>query len=64
MADAAHKGGRLALEEMEISNSFMQKGIDLVVDGHDGDVMRAALQKDIALTTNVYEQGASVLCIR
>ena len=48
MADAARKGGFLALEEMEISNSFMQKGIDLLVDGHDGDVVRAALQKDIA----------------
>ena len=60
MADAARKGGFLALEEMEISNSFMQKGIDLLVDGHDGDVVRAALQKDIALTTERHEQGAKV----
>lgn len=29
MADAARKGGFLALEEMEIPNPFMQKGIDL-----------------------------------
>jgi chemotaxis protein MotA len=43
MADAARKGGFLALEEMEISNSFMQKGIDLLVDGHDVDVVRSAL---------------------
>ncbi|MFV8462350.1 flagellar motor protein PomA [Vibrio campbellii] len=60
MADAARKGGFLALEEMEISNSFMQKGIDLLVDGHDSDVVRAALQKDIALTTERHEQGAKV----
>ncbi|GAB2666153.1 flagellar motor protein PomA [Vibrio panuliri] len=60
MADAARKGGFLALEEMEISNSFMQKGIDLLVDGHDADVVRSALQKDIALTDERHEQGTGV----
>ena len=35
MADAARKGGFLALEEAEISNEFMQKGVDMLVDGHD-----------------------------
>ncbi|MDN3696576.1 MULTISPECIES: flagellar motor protein PomA [Vibrio] len=60
MADAARKGGFLALEEMEITNSFMQKGIDLLVDGHDADVVRAALQKDIALTNERHEQGGKV----
>ncbi len=60
MADAARKGGFLALEEMEISNSFMRKGIDLLVDGHDADVVRAAMQKDIALTDERHERGAKV----
>ncbi|PMH37511.1 flagellar motor protein PomA [Vibrio sp. 10N.286.49.B3] len=60
MADAARKGGFLALEEMEITNSFMQKGIDLLVDGHDAEVVRAALRKDITLTEERHEQGARV----
>ncbi|EGU48213.1 flagellar motor protein PomA [Vibrio ichthyoenteri ATCC 700023] len=60
MADAARKGGFLALEEMEITNTFMQKGIDLLVDGHDADVVRSALQKDIALTDERHEKGTSV----
>ncbi|MEI8631816.1 flagellar motor protein PomA [Vibrio sp. PP-XX7] len=60
MADAARKGGFLALEEMEISNSFMQKAIDLLVDGHDSDVVRSALQKDIALTDERHESGTGV----
>lgn len=60
MADAARKGGFLALEEMEITNSFMQKGIDLLVDGHDADVVRAALKKDIALTGERHTQGTGV----
>ncbi|MBF4247743.1 flagellar motor protein PomA, partial [Vibrio anguillarum] len=60
MADAARKGGFLALEEMEITNSFMQKGIDLLVDGHDADVVRSALQKDIVLTDERHSQGTGV----
>ncbi len=39
----------LALEEMEIPNPFMQKGIDLLVDGHDADVVRATLLKRYCL---------------
>jgi chemotaxis protein MotA len=60
MADAARKGGFLALEEMEITNSFMQKGIDMLVDGHDADVVRTALEKDIDLTDARHDQGARV----
>ena len=61
MADAARKGGFLALEEAEISNPFMQKGVDMLVDGHDADVVRATLQKDIDLTTERHETGAKML---
>lgn len=57
LADAARKGGFLALEEAEIPNTFMQKGINMLVDGHDGDVVRATLQKDITLTTQRHELG-------
>lgn len=60
MADAARKGGFLALEEAEISNAFMQKGVDMLVDGHDADVVRGTLQKDIALTTERHETGVSM----
>ena len=57
MADAARKGGFLALEEAQIDNAFMQKGVDLLVDGHDGEVVRSTLQKDILLTTERHETG-------
>ncbi|HIF9227401.1 TPA: flagellar motor protein PomA [Photobacterium damselae] len=60
MADAARKGGFLALEEMEIENPFLRKGIDLLVDGHDADVVRATLQKDISLTHERHEQGIGI----
>lgn len=61
MADAARKGGFLALEEAEITNAFMQKGVDMLVDGHDADVVRATLQKDINLTTERHESGAKMM---
>ncbi|WP_448568218.1 flagellar motor protein PomA [Thalassotalea ganghwensis] len=61
MADAARKGGFLALEEAEISNSFMQKGVDMLVDGHDADVVRGTLQKDINLTTERHETGIGMM---
>ncbi|MCE9789329.1 flagellar motor protein PomA [Shewanella chilikensis] len=60
MADAARKGGFLALEEAQISNSFMQKAVDMLVDGHDGEVVREALEKDIQLTEERHKAGISI----
>lgn len=60
MADAARKGGFLALEEAEITNPFMQKGVDMLVDGHDADVVRATLENDIRLTAGRHEVGADI----
>ncbi|MBB1427386.1 MULTISPECIES: flagellar motor protein PomA [Shewanella] len=60
MADAARKGGFLALEEAVITNTFMQKAVDMLVDGHDGDVVRNALEKDIALTEERHKTGVGI----
>ncbi|WP_434930123.1 flagellar motor protein PomA [Shewanella sp. HL-SH5] len=60
MADAARKGGFLALEEAQISNTFMQKAVDMLVDGHDGEVVRNALEKDIALTEERHKSGVNI----
>jgi chemotaxis protein MotA len=60
MADAARKGGFLALEEAQIDNPFMQKGVDMLVDGHDIDVVRDTLAKDLSMTTQRHEFGASI----
>jgi chemotaxis protein MotA len=60
MADAARKGGFLALEEAQIDNPFMQKGVDMLVDGHDVEVVRETLSKDISMTTQRHEFGATI----
>ena len=58
MADAARKGGFLALEEMEVPNSFMKKGVDMLVGGYDAEVVKATLQKDIYMTDERHDSGA------
>lgn len=60
LADSARKGGFLALEEAEIPNSFMQKGVNMLVDGHDADVVRATLLKDIGLTEKRHESAIAI----
>ncbi len=60
MADAARKGGFLALEEAEIENSFMQKGVDMLVDGHDVEVVRTTMGKDIFNTSERHDAGAII----
>lgn len=60
MADAARKGGFLALEAAVITNPFMQKGVDMLVDGHDADVVRQTLENDIRLTGERHSVGAEI----
>ena len=60
LADSARKGGFLALEEAEIPNSFMQKGVNMLVDGHDADVVRATLLKDISLSEKRHETAIAL----
>ncbi|MDG9670715.1 flagellar motor protein PomA [Hahella sp. CR1] len=60
LADAARKGGLLSLEGKEIPNAFLSKGIQLLIDGHDGDVVKALLTKDRNLTVDRHKQGSSV----
>ena len=47
LADIARKGGLLSLEGKEVSNDFLNRGIQLLVDGHDPDVVRTLLNKDM-----------------
>lgn len=60
LADEARKGGLLSLEGKEVSSDFLQKGIQLLVDGHDGDVVKQLLNKEIRLTTERHEWGVKI----
>jgi len=60
LADMARKSGLLALEGANIEDPFMKKGIGLLVDGHDGDVVKAILEKDVRMASERHLQGASI----
>jgi chemotaxis protein MotA len=60
LADAARKGGLLSLEGKEIKNEFLSRGINLLIDGHDEDVVRNVLTKDKNMAVERHKTGASV----
>src|SRR5690625_604992 len=60
LADAARKGGLLSLEGRDVSNPFLQKGIQLLVDGHDPEVVKTMLSKDRYLAAQRHYQGSSI----
>lgn len=60
IADVARKGGLLSLEGKEVSNDFLQRGITLLVDGHDPDVVRSMLNKEMKEAISRHEWGAKI----
>jgi chemotaxis protein MotA len=60
LADEARKGGLLALEGKEVSSDFLSKGIQLLVDGHDPDVVRGILSKEKTEAEKRHSTGASI----
>lgn len=60
MAGMARKGGLLSLEGKEVSDEFLGKGIQLLVDGHDPDVVRTLMNKDMKQTSERHDQGIAI----
>ncbi|MCP5018501.1 MAG: flagellar motor protein PomA [Ketobacter sp.] len=60
LADLARKGGLLSLEGKEVSNDFLQKGIQLLVDGHDPEVVKSILSKDMREGLSRHATGKAI----
>ena len=60
LANVARKEGMMALEQQEIDNPFLFKGIQLCVDGHPPDLVRKMLSKDISMTIQRHESGQKI----
>jgi chemotaxis protein MotA len=60
IADAARKGGLLSLEGVEIKNEFMKKGVQLLIDGHEPEVVKKMLTKEMNLTVERHQWGQKV----
>lgn len=60
LADAARKGGLLSLEGKEIPNTFLSRGIQLLIDGHDGEVVRSLMERDKDLAVDRHKSSVQV----
>ncbi len=60
MAAIARKEGLLALEGREIDYPFLQKGIQMMVDGHSPDMIRNVMIKDVEQTAYRHFIGQSI----
>lgn len=60
LANVARKEGILALEGREISNSFLEKGIGLCIDGHAPEIVNNLLSKDINQSIERHVVGADM----
>lgn len=60
LAKTARQGGILALEEAEIEDDFMKNGINMLIDGHQPDVVREMLTKDMQMTLQRHEEGQKI----
>ena len=60
MANEARKGGLLALEGKETSNEFLAKGIQMMVDGHDADVVKQTLMTDLNAAVERHDVGKNI----
>jgi chemotaxis protein MotA len=60
MAAEARKGGLLALEGRETSNEFLAKGIQMMVDGHEPDVVKQTLLNDMYAAIDRHDIGRNI----
>lgn len=60
LADEARKGGLLSLEGKEVGHPFLSKGIQMLVDGHDSNVVKSQLTKDMNQSYLRHTAGAKV----
>jgi chemotaxis protein MotA len=60
LANHARASGLLALEEADVADEFFRKALNLVIDGHDPEVVRSILSKDLDLTLKRHRDGQAI----
>ncbi len=60
LADTARKGGLLALEEKDTGIPFYQMGIQMMVDGHEPEVVRSMMVSEMNLTVDRHDIGKKI----
>ncbi|WP_372994973.1 flagellar motor protein PomA [Marinobacter sp.] len=60
IANIARKEGVLGLEDREVSSLFLGQGIQMLVDGQDGNTIKQLLSKERLMTLDHNRSGAKV----
>lgn len=60
LSTTARRNGLMALEEVEISNDFLRKGVQLLADGQEPDFVQKVLSRDINLTISRHERSEGI----
>ncbi|WP_297798451.1 MotA/TolQ/ExbB proton channel family protein [uncultured Marinobacter sp.] len=60
ISNVARKEGVLGLEGRELSSPFLSQGIQMLVDGQDGDTIKQLLSKERLMTLDHNRSGAKV----
>lgn len=60
LAHEARTSGLLALEDADVPDEFFRKALNLVIDGHDPEVVRSILSKDLDLTLKRHREGQAI----
>lgn len=60
LADDARKNGLLALEGKEVSHDFLQDGIQLLVDGHEPEVVKSLMVKEMNESIKRHDVGSKI----
>jgi chemotaxis protein MotA len=60
LAGIARKNGLLALEDQEVDNEFLKRGLSLCVDGHDAAMVQKLLSRDMNLAIERHEVGQNM----
>lgn len=60
LSNIARKEGVLGLEQVEIENEFLKRGVQLVVDGNEPEFVRKMMNSDINLTIQRHEEGQGI----
>ncbi len=61
IANNARRNGLLALEEMPLDDPFLKKGIMLVVDGCDQELIRSILETELSVTKSRHADNRAIL---
>jgi chemotaxis protein MotA len=60
LSSTARRSGLMALEEVEVSNEFLRKGVQLLADGQEPEFVHKVLLRDINLTIARHERSEAV----